>query len=96
MVKNKDDIISHFKSPAGMALIINVVILGGNMIFASQLFPLTNTINLLAQRLETVEKRLDAYDRVIIPKGELDQRFTNIDNQLITIQHSLESARLAQ
>jgi len=92
--QTKDDLISHFKTPAGVALIINVVILGGNMIFASQLFPLTNTINLLSQRVDNLEKTVDGQTTIIIPRGELDQRFTNIDNQLTDIQRTLESAKL--
>lgn len=92
--KTKDDFISHFKSPAGITLGLNMVILVGNLIFASQLLPITNTINLLSQRVDTLEKMVDGQQTIIIPKGELDQRFTNIDNQLNDIKRSLESAKL--
>lgn len=92
--QTKDDILSHFKSPAGITLGLNLIILIGNFIFASQLLPITNTINLLSQRVDTLEKTVDGQQNIIIPKGELDQRFTNIDNQLNDIKRSLDSAKL--
>lgn len=92
--QTKDDIITHFKSPAGIAVIINLVILFGNIAFAYQLFPLTNTISLLSQRIDVIEKKLDGQNTIIIPKGELDEKFKNIDNQLDDIKRALDSAKL--
>lgn len=94
MTKSQDDLIQHLKTPAGLTLALNVIILGGNLIFGSQLFPITNTINLLSQRVDTLEKLVDGQTNIIIPKGELDQRFTNIDDQLNDIKRALDSAKL--
>lgn len=86
--------LNSFKSPAGVIAIINIVILLGNMTFASQLFPLVNRLNLFEQRLMAIEDKVNIQDGIIIPRGELDQRFTNIDNQLADIKDALRSASL--
>lgn len=92
--KTRTDIITLFKTPAGIAVIINAVILFGNIAFAYQLFPLTNTIALLSQRVDVIEKKLDGQNTIIIPKGELDEKFKNIDNQLEDIKNALNAAKL--
>jgi uncharacterized membrane protein YcaP (DUF421 family) len=86
--------LQNFKTPAGVAVIINAVILLGNITFAYQLFPLANTIALLSQRVDIIEKKLDGQNTIIIPKGELDEKFRNIDNQLEDIKKALDSAKL--
>lgn len=92
--KTKSDILTLFKTPAGIAVIINAVILFGNIAFAYQLFPLTNTISLLSQRVDVIEKKLDGQNTIIIPKGELDEKFKNIDNQLEAIRAAITDSKL--
>lgn len=92
--KTKTDIITLFKTPTGIAVILNAIVLFGNIVFAYQLFPLTNTIALLSQRVDVIEKKLDGQNTIIIPKGELDEKFKNIDNQLEDIKNALNAATL--
>jgi uncharacterized membrane protein YcaP (DUF421 family) len=89
--KNTPSFVQAFKTPAGVVVVINVVILLGNLLFASKLFPLTSTIALLSQRVDIIEKKLDGQNTIIIPKGELDEKFKNIDNQLNDIKRSIDT-----
>lgn len=91
MTKTHKDYLLTFKTPAGIAVIINVIILMGNMLFASQLLPLTNTLNLLSQRIEVLERRFDNQEAVIIPRAVLDEKFKNIELQLVQLNNNFQS-----
>lgn len=88
--ETKPSLMQAFKTPAGIVVVINVVILVGNLVFAYQLFPIASTIALLTQRVDIIEKKLDGQNTIIIPKGELDEKFKNIDNQLVDIKKSID------
>lgn len=91
---SKTDFLNAFKTPTGIAVGMNIILLIGNFIFASQLLPVTSTIALLAQRVDTLEQKVSGQESIIIPRGELDAKFININTQLGDIKDAINAAKL--
>lgn len=89
MTRQARNYLDRFLTPSGLGMILALALTAINLYASTQLFPIVRSLDQLSQRVTTLEQKVDSQGLVIIPKGELDAKFENINQQLLDIKQVL-------